>query len=215
MKVHSCAAFFVLAFAAGAQPGNEIRFSGIAINTTNPDKPLAASIDLSVKSGQCKLTVSPPLDGSGPCRITNYVEASGAIEIISDGPPAIVWSGTIKGNLATGTYTIPSGHQSGSFYLALSKPPAVTATPPPPPQTYVPPRSSCSPAIESSISGDFNGFDGDAVFKLQNGQIWEQAEYEYDYEYAFQPDVTIYETSGGCKMKVEDMDETVLVKRVK
>lgn len=77
------------------------------------------------------------------------------------------------------------------------------------------PRSSCSPAIESAISGDFEGWSGETVFKLDNGQIWEQAEYDYDYFYDFNPTVTIYETTSGCRMKVEGEDETILVKRVK
>ena len=78
-----------------------------------------------------------------------------------------------------------------------------------------PVRSSCSPAIESTISGETEGWDGDTIFKLDNGQIWQQAEYEYTYFYAYRPDVTIYQTSGGCRMKVEDETETVLVKRIK
>ncbi len=40
-----------------------------------------------------------------------------------------------------------------------------------------------------------------------------QAYYTYDYEY--RPDVTIYQTAGGCKMKVEGVEETVLVRRIK
>lgn len=73
----------------------------------------------------------------------------------------------------------------------------------------------CSPAIETQIDGDFNGWDGDAIFKLQNGQIWEQVEYDYEYEYDFMPDVTIYSASDGCRMKVDGMDDTILVKRIK
>lgn len=76
-------------------------------------------------------------------------------------------------------------------------------------------RSSCSPAIESLISGDIEGWDGDTIFKLDNGQIWQQASYAYTYFYAYRPDVTIYQTSAGCRMKIEDETETVLVKRIK
>ncbi len=78
-----------------------------------------------------------------------------------------------------------------------------------------PVRSSCSPAIESTISGDIEGWDGDTIFKLDNGQIWQQAAYDYTYFYAHRPEVTIYQTSAGCRMKVEDETETVLVKRIK
>jgi len=76
-------------------------------------------------------------------------------------------------------------------------------------------RSKCSPAVESTLAGNFNGWSGDTIFKLDNGQIWEQAEYAYTYSYSYRPEVTIYQTSGGCRMKVEDENETILVKRIK
>jgi hypothetical protein len=75
--------------------------------------------------------------------------------------------------------------------------------------------SSCTPAIESTISGDFEGWDGETIFKLDNGQIWQQSEYDYTYDYEYHPDVTIYQTSAGCRMKVEGLDETILVRRIK
>jgi len=75
--------------------------------------------------------------------------------------------------------------------------------------------SSCSPAVESTITGEFQGWEGETIFKLDNGQIWQQAEYDYTYDYEYRPDVTIYQTAGGCKMKVEGVEETVLVRRIK
>jgi hypothetical protein len=69
--------------------------------------------------------------------------------------------------------------------------------------------------VESQIEGDFKGWDGETIFKLTNGQIWQQAEYDYTYEYAYRPSVTIFKTSGGYKMKVEDVEETIYVKRIK
>jgi hypothetical protein len=77
------------------------------------------------------------------------------------------------------------------------------------------PRGSCSPAVESAITGEVHGWDGETVFKLHNGQIWQQAEYDYTYFYEYHPDVTIYATSGGCRLRVEDESDTVLVKRIK
>lgn len=80
------------------------------------------------------------------------------------------------------------------------------------------PRStlqSCNPAIESTISGEFEGWSGETIFKLDNGQIWEQAEYSYTYTYSYRPEVTIYQTRSGCRMKVEGEDETILVRRIK
>jgi len=76
-------------------------------------------------------------------------------------------------------------------------------------------QTSCSPAIESTISGESEGWNGETIFKLDNGQIWQQAEYAYTYFYAYRPDVTIYNTREGCRMKVEDEEETILVRRLK
>ena len=68
------------------------------------------------------------------------------------------------------------------------------ARPPPPTRSI---GSDCSPAVESTIAGDFNGWDGETIFKLDNGQIWQQAEYDYTYSYSYRPDVTIYQVNGG------------------
>jgi hypothetical protein len=76
-------------------------------------------------------------------------------------------------------------------------------------------KNGCVPAVESNIDGDFNGWEGETVFKLDNGQIWEQAEYSYTYSYSYRPEVTIYQAGGGCRMKVEDEDETIMVRRIK
>lgn len=109
------ALLLVFASICCAQETATLDFLGTAINTTNPDEPVAAQIHMTVGSGGCKLTVSPPLTGSGSCRIKNFDEKSGRIEIVSDGPPRIVWSGTVKGNLASGSYKIDVGAQTGSF----------------------------------------------------------------------------------------------------
>jgi len=74
--------------------------------------------------------------------------------------------------------------------------------------------SDCASAVESTIKGDFEGWEGETIFQLDNGQIWQQAEYDYTYSYQYRPDVTIYQTSGGCRMKVEDESETIGVKRI-
>ncbi|MGH2509713.1 MAG: hypothetical protein ACRDHZ_20225 [Ktedonobacteraceae bacterium] len=76
-------------------------------------------------------------------------------------------------------------------------------------------QSDCDPTVESTIAGDFNGWEADTIFKLDDGEIWEQSEYDYYYSYSYRPDVTIYQTSAGCKMKVSDEDQTILVRRIK
>lgn len=69
--------------------------------------------------------------------------------------------------------------------------------------------------IESQINGTFKGWDGETVFKLTNGQIWQQTSYAYTYHYAYRPKVLIYETTEGYKMKVDGVRETIYVKRLK
>jgi len=81
-----------------------------------------------------------------------------------------------------------------------------------PPNTLAPSTES---VIETQIDGDFEGWTGETIFKLMNGQIWQQDEYAYEYDYAFMPDVTIYKTSSGWKMKVEGVSDEIGVKRIK
>jgi hypothetical protein len=218
VKASLLGAIVLIAAVGHPQDNRETHLTGTAINTTNPEKPIAAPIEIVVAKGTCRLTVSPPLVGSGACHIKAYDQKTGHLEIASFGQPAITWTGTVKGNFASGTYKIDLGAQSGSFYMAILRQPAndVSAPPPAVAAPRVPGvRSSCAPAIETSIDGEINGWEGETIFKLANGQIWQQAEYDYNYFYDYSPDVTIYETSSGCRMKVDGEDETVLVKRIK
>jgi hypothetical protein len=75
-----------------------------------------------------------------------------------------------------------------------------------------PPRGG---VIETEIDGDFEGWEGETVVKLMNGQIWQQTEYHYEYHYAFDPQVMIYQSGGQWKMKVDGTDEAVGVQRLK
>lgn len=72
-----------------------------------------------------------------------------------------------------------------------------------------------SNVIESKIDGDFEGWEGETIVKLMNGQIWQQTEYHYYYHYAFMPDVLVYNSGGGWKMKVEGVDKAVRVQKLK
>jgi hypothetical protein len=214
MNVRLFVAVLMLTSLAYSQEKLSIRITGTAINTTNPDQPIAAPIEIIVDRGDCTLTVSLPLVGSGDCTIKSYDQQTKRIEILSEGAPPISWSGTIKGNFASGTYKIAIGNQTGSFYCAVLKEPPKEAVIPRH-REFVVPRGNCSPAVESAISGEVEGWDGETIFKLDNGQIWQQAEYDYTYFYEYHPAVTIYETSGGCRMRVKDESDTVLVKRIK
>src|SRR6185312_13518814 len=81
---------------SGANPFNLV---GTAVNTTDPQKTIAAPIQMAFgQDGKCVLTVSPPLVGSGSCEINAYDEKTGRVEITSTGALTIFWSGAAKGN---------------------------------------------------------------------------------------------------------------------
>jgi hypothetical protein len=69
--------------------------------------------------------------------------------------------------------------------------------------------------IESRIDDEFDGFAPGKVFKLRNGQIWEQTAQKTAYRYKYSPAVTIWKDGTSFKMKVEDMDDAVTVTRIK
>ncbi len=76
-------------------------------------------------------------------------------------------------------------------------------------------NTGCEGVIESQIDGEFNGWEGETIFKLINGQIWQQSSYSYTYHYAYMPEVMIYPSGGSCKLKVEDVEDTIFVHRLK
>lgn len=57
--------------------------------------------------------------------------------------------------------------------------------------------------IESQIDGEFQGWDGTSRYRLLNGQIWEQAEYKYEYKYAYMPKICLYQGLSGPVMQVQ------------
>ncbi len=77
----------------------------------------------------------------------------------------------------------------------------------------VPPQAEG--VIESHIEGEFEGWEGETVFVLDNGQIWQQSSYAYTYHYAYRPKVIIYPSAGGHKLVVEGVSGSIHVKRLK
>ncbi|WP_158208130.1 cell wall-binding repeat-containing protein [Dehalobacter restrictus] len=81
--------------------------------------------------------------------------------------------------------------------------------------TPITPVLTTPDVVESRIDGKFTGWTGDTLFKLQNGQIWQQSSYAYTYHYAYAPEVTIYKSGSVYKMKVDGVDQTINVVRLK
>jgi hypothetical protein len=65
--------------------------------------------------------------------------------------------------------------------------------------------------IRTCIDGEFEGWEGDTVFALCNGQVWQQASYDYTYHYAYRPHVLVYRAGSGYRMKVEGVSKTIAV----
>ena len=73
---------------------------------------------------------------------------------------------------------------------------------------------STSGVIQSQIDDTFNGWDGETIFRLSNGQVWQQASYAYHYHYAYRPKVMIYQSGGNWVMNVDGVTSTIRVKRL-
>ena len=69
--------------------------------------------------------------------------------------------------------------------------------------------------VESRIDGEFSGWEGDTIFKLQNGQLWQQSSYAYKYRYSYRPKVLIYKSGSIYKMRVDGVDGEIAVRRLK
>jgi hypothetical protein len=71
--------------------------------------------------------------------------------------------------------------------------------------------------IQSMIEGEFTGWTGKTVFKLQNGQVWKQVDPSRKVVFkATNPKVSIRKAVfGSYRLKVEGLNSTVTVRRVK
>ena len=61
-----------------------------------------------------------------------------------------------------------------------------------------------------NIDGAWRGWSGDTIVQLTDGSVWRQAEYHYEYRYAYRPKVEI--TNG--KMRVDGMNRAIRVRRL-
>lgn len=75
--------------------------------------------------------------------------------------------------------------------------------------------SGDSGVIETRIDGEFEGFEGDTIFKLLNGQIWQQTDGRYKYKYKYSPKVTIIVNGNIGKMSIDGVDDPISVMRIK
>lgn len=75
--------------------------------------------------------------------------------------------------------------------------------------------SSTGCAIQTTIDREFEGWDGETIFKMMDGSIWQQSSYAYTYHYAYCPEVIIYNKSGTTYMKVEGVNDEIQVRKIR
>ncbi|MDK4739421.1 hypothetical protein PH547_11105 [Rhizobium sp. CNPSo 3464] len=68
--------------------------------------------------------------------------------------------------------------------------------------------------INTRIDGDFNGTEDEVLYKLMNGQIWQQIGYRYRYTYRYGPRVHIVRNGSHHLMTVEGFPEPIKVRRI-
>jgi hypothetical protein len=68
--------------------------------------------------------------------------------------------------------------------------------------------------LRSEIDGEFEGFDGETLFKLSNGTYWLQDEYKYWYYYAYCPPIEILKADGRTYLRVVGCSDKVAVRDI-
>lgn len=68
--------------------------------------------------------------------------------------------------------------------------------------------------IRSRIDGEFKGTGDQLVYKLRNGQVWQQVGYRYRYRYRYSPAVTINTSGSRGVMIVDGFDDPIKVRRI-
>lgn len=64
------------------------------------------------------------------------------------------------------------------------------------------------------IESNFSGLEGNSIWKLTDGSVWEQAVYKYRYHYAYRPKVELRQKGGRYLLWIEAMDEEIEVRRL-
>lgn len=66
------------------------------------------------------------------------------------------------------------------------------------------------PRLTLTVDGSWSGWSGDTVVQMTDGSVWKQAEYHYEYHYAYRPTATIF----NGKLQVDGMSKAVNVRRL-
>lgn len=67
---------------------------------------------------------------------------------------------------------------------------------------------------KETIKGSTNGYGLGVKFELTNGQVWEQTSTDDEYLHQFMPEVLLDTAGNTGKLKINDMNDWVEVKRI-
>lgn len=65
--------------------------------------------------------------------------------------------------------------------------------------------------MDYTIDGAWYGWRGDTIVEMTDGSIWKQAEYLYEYYYAYRPGAAVVDD----RMLVDGMNSSVRVRRLR
>lgn len=68
---------------------------------------------------------------------------------------------------------------------------------------------------KETINGSTDGYGRGATFELTNGQVWEQTNDEDEYLHQFMPEVLLETADNVGRLKINDMNAWVEVKRIR
>jgi hypothetical protein len=64
---------------------------------------------------------------------------------------------------------------------------------------------------ETHISDEFEGWDGDAIYELDDGTKWKLSSYQYRYVYKYRPKAILWRDGSRYFLEVEGMGDKVQV----
>lgn len=67
---------------------------------------------------------------------------------------------------------------------------------------------------DTKLEGEFEGFEGDRVYTLANGDKWQQVKYKYKYKYKYRPKVKLWRDGSFYYLEFDCMQEMIQVRRV-
>jgi hypothetical protein len=138
-----------------------------------------------------------------------------ATEVIEIGLSGTAAGGAAAGRSAAAPATAPTAAQPAAAGTPDLAAPAAAATPSAADSFGLDESGSGPKKITSNYVGEFTGWDGDTIFRLENGQVWQQAEQGRMSWRAENPEVTISRGMFGVyRLSVKGVNKKVKVKRI-